>query len=846
MTNESPHRAGQGATGAEGKFQQTRSTKSSARLQSEATAALGHRQTTDEAARRFLRLILPEDGPFIAYIDEQNGGKHNEFASTIFELWKISKSADDAGHTVYHACASFNEAQHNRKQTHPNQRRYGRTKWNARSAQSFWLDVDAGPEKPYRDADDAWTAVAQFCKVAGLPLPLEVRSGAGVHIYWPLENSLTRADWERYAAGLKALCIKHGLHADHSRTTDISSVLRTPGTHHRKGEPKEVLCGSIVGPFPINSFSLLLEHSNSGDTPRNGNGSFGAGAELPDYLKSLPGRGLAELALRNVECAWGLASGAIIAENCAQLREFRDKRGQIPEPQWHYGLCVLVHCDDGDQLAHAWSSGDPRYTPAETQERLERAREFGPTTCEKFHSLNPVPCERCPHWQKIKSPIRLGRNAEPSGSAASNERDEPENTSQRDEGSGNNKNNTEEEQSKNRANGGTKQDPFPLRWYGEQDSSLTRRWLIKHTIPETGVGLLSGQWGTFKTFVAIDLAGAVMTGNPFAGRSVKRRGGVLFLAAEGSGEIPIRICGLTEGKFPEYKSNLPFAWIEGCPTLTDKGAIEQLTHIAKEAADRMQSEFGVELVLIIVDTMSAAAGFADENSSSEGQLAMNVLTELSRRTGAFCIACDHFGKAVDTGTRGTSAKEGAADVVIACLGEKSLAGRVGNTRLAIRKLRGGATGAETAYKPRIVDMGVDEDKEQISTCVIDWSPVTVAAAPESAKGTAWPKSASLFRSALITALELHGKDLAPLADRPQVRAVELDAVRDEFNKRYPLDDGDRNKQIAKRRQMFKRSRTEAVTRELIGCRETEGNFIVWIADPIDHGAAGKSPSEAMK
>ena len=95
-----------------------------------------------------------------------------------------------------------------------------------------------------------------------------------------------------------------------------------------------------------------------------------------------------------------------------------------------------------------------------------------------------------------------------------------------------------------------------------------------------------------------------------------------------------------------------------------------------EAVYKMRSEFGVELVLIIVDTMSAAAGFSDENSSSEGQQAMNVLNELSKRTGALVMACDHFGKAVETGTRGTSAKEAAADCVIACLGEKNTAGHL--------------------------------------------------------------------------------------------------------------------------------------------------------------------------
>ena len=378
---------------------------------------------------------------------------------------------------------------------------------------------------------------------------------------------------------------------------------------------------------------------------------------------------------------------------------------------------------------------------------------------------------------------------------------------------------------------------FFLRWQGEEDSSIKPKWLVKNMLPETGAGLLSGRWGTFKTFIAIDLAGSVMTGGSFAGHPVKRTGGVLLMAAEGASEIPIRIQGLVEAKYPGC-GKLPFAWFEGCPTLIETGAIEQLEAIAVEAAKKMTAKFGVELVLILVDTMSAAAGFSDENSSSEGQQAMNVLNELSKRTGALVIACDHFGKAVETGTRGTSAKEAAADCVIACLGEKNTAGHVTNTRIAIRKLRGGATGAEIPFAARTVDMGVDEDNEQITTRVIDWVPVTVGPAQPTKKGTAWPKSAILFRSAFLTVIQQHGVELIPLPDRPKVRAVELDKVRDEFDKRYPLDLGDRDKQLAKRRQAFKRSRSAAEQKRLIGCREIDGKYMVWA---VEDGALDGGP-----
>jgi hypothetical protein len=243
----------------------------------------------------------------------------------------------------------------------------------------------------------------------------------------------------------------------------------------------------------------------------------------------------------------------------------------------------------------------------------------------------------------------------------------------------------------------------------------------------------------------------------------------------------------------------------------------------------------VDLVLIIVDTMSAAAGFKDENASAEGQLAMNVLNELSRRTGALVIACDHFGKMVETGTRGTSAKEAAADVVIACLGEKTQTGHVTSLRIAVRKLRSGATGAETAFSLKTIDMGVDADGEAITTCVVDWTQVTVGPPPQAAKGQGWPKSTALFRVALVTTLKLHGRyqPVAPVG--PPVIAVELDRVREEFDKTYPVEPGDRTKQLNNRRQQFKRSCTTAQSRDLIGIREIDGKFMVWLTRPTEEG-----------
>ena len=75
----------------------------------------------------------------------------------------------------------------------------------------------------------------------------------------------------------------------------------------------------------------------------------------------------------------------------------------------------------------------------------------------------------------------------------------------------------------------------------------------------------------------------------------------------------------------------------------------------------------------------------------------------------FVFGIDHFGKVIETGTRGSSAKEGAVDTIIAALGDRAVSGEVKNTRLAMRKQRDGLSGFEIPYTPRTIVTGEDED-----------------------------------------------------------------------------------------------------------------------------------------
>jgi hypothetical protein len=269
----------------------------------------------------------------------------------------------------------------------------------------------------------------------------------------------------------------------------------------------------------------------------------------------------------------------------------------------------------------------------------------------------------------------------------------------------------------------------PLHAHGDADSRPLKSWLIKRLIPAVGYGLLSGQWGAGKTFVVFDLAAALATGQPFIGHAIKRRCGVLLVAAEGADEVRLRLDAVVREKCGGMP-RAPFRWYETAPLLLHKGSAEMLIAMARRADESLQQEFGLPLGLIVIDTIAACAGYAktgDENDPATGQAVMNVLKGAAQELNCFVLGVDHFGKSLEAGTRGASSKEAAADLVLACLGDKELSGSVVDTRVAVRKNRGGQQGQEFPFALRAVEASEpDEDRESVSTMVVDWQSAAAA------------------------------------------------------------------------------------------------------------------------
>ena len=164
--------------------------------------------------------------------------------------------------------------------------------------------------------------------------------------------------------------------------------------------------------------------------------------------------------------------------------------------------------------------------------------------------------------------------------------------------------------------------------------------------------------------------------------------------------------------------------------------------------------------------------------------------------GCFVLGVDHFGKNVEAGTRGASAKESASDLVLACLGDKSLSGSVSNTRLAVRKNRGGQQGQEYPFTLRVVEAPEpDEDGEPITTMVVDWQPNAPGGNQARPGPDPWAQSrrqdqrAAVLRlkRVLMGAMAEHGVEREIPPDGPAARMIDQEVVRGLFYAQTPAD-----------------------------------------------------------
>lgn len=246
------------------------------------------------------------------------------------------------------------------------------------------------------------------------------------------------------------------------------------------------------------------------------------------------------------------------------------------------------------------------------------------------------------------------------------------------------------------------------------------QWAVQRTIEQGTVTAVTGEPGSAKTFLLIDLALHVAAGREWFGRKVQR-GAVLYIAAEAHDSVLRRMALARRVKF--QNAELPVRIVTEAALLgdevhcaTDREGLELLV-------DEVAAEFGQPVVLVLVDTVAASMGTGKENLDGMQRL-VAAANLLAGRTGA-AVVLNHHPSANGGALRGHSSLRGTVSHGF----QIEVQGEV--RTVAAFKQRDAEAGRLFAYRLDVFDLGEpDNFGDRATSCT-----VTQAEIPEPAERT---------------------------------------------------------------------------------------------------------------
>jgi hypothetical protein len=189
------------------------------------------------------------------------------------------------------------------------------------------------------------------------------------------------------------------------------------------------------------------------------------------------------------------------------------------------------------------------------------------------------------------------------------------------------------------------------------------------------------------------------------------------------------------------------------------------------------------LGVIILDTVGSCFAMKDENDNAEVNQVCNIMRHVGHETGTLIVLIHHYGKDAGTGLRGASAWGAAADTLLSLIANISpTTGEVTDRRMALAKSRDYAQGPIAPYTLEVVKVGVDEDGDEETSCIIKID--TQPQLPPAKKDTTSPGH-KFFMKVARHAYRVH-PDFLILAGVKH-HAVELKHVRERYLQEYVTD-----------------------------------------------------------
>ncbi len=228
------------------------------------------------------------------------------------------------------------------------------------------------------------------------------------------------------------------------------------------------------------------------------------------------------------------------------------------------------------------------------------------------------------------------------------------------------------------------------------------RWMVRGVLPVEGLAALYGQSGSGKSFLVLDLAAAIAgsAGDWFARRVTPAA--VTYVALEGEAGLSKRLDAWRQHHKKPTPEHLRF--VTSPFNLLKAADVEELARGIKSG--------GGAGGLVIIDTLNRSAPGADENSSVDMGNLITAAKQLQSMVGGLVLLVHHSGKDASKGLRGHSSSYAALDAAIEV--SKTDARR----EWSIAKSKDDETGAVHAFRLEVVSLGMDDEGEEVTSCVV--------------------------------------------------------------------------------------------------------------------------------
>jgi hypothetical protein len=245
---------------------------------------------------------------------------------------------------------------------------------------------------------------------------------------------------------------------------------------------------------------------------------------------------------------------------------------------------------------------------------------------------------------------------------------------------------------------------FKLTRFNDVMLSTTASYLIKDIILADCFVILWGSPKSGKSFLGFDMAMHVALGREYRGHRV-RQGSVVYCALEGGQGFRKRIVAWRMCRLYEHAGHVPFYLIDVSMDLIAEADV--LVGDIKAQLNK-----GEKPALVVIDTANRALSGRDENSSDMGKL-VKAADVVRAAFGCTVLLIHHCGVSADR-PRGHSSLPAAADASVSGARDKA-----DNVVATTHEVKDGASGTIITSRLRVIELGLDDEGEIITSCVIE-------------------------------------------------------------------------------------------------------------------------------